>query len=40
MLATLEVAGTQVTWLRIALAAAGEVLFVGYLLWALRSLGK
>jgi hypothetical protein len=32
--------GAQITWLRIALAAAAEVLLIAYLLWAARILRR
>jgi hypothetical protein len=36
----LEWGGTQLTWLRLVLAGAGEVLLLAYFLWVLRSVGK
>jgi hypothetical protein len=40
LLAAFYWGGAQVTWLRIILAVAAEVLLVGYLLWAARVLRR
>jgi hypothetical protein len=40
LLATFYWGGAQVTWLRIALAVAAELLLVAYLLWAWRILRR
>jgi hypothetical protein len=40
LLATFYWGGAQITWLRIALAVAAEILLVGYLIWAARILRR
>ncbi|HEY3070572.1 MAG TPA: hypothetical protein VGJ34_09685 [Gaiellaceae bacterium] len=40
LLATFYWGGAQVSWLRIALTVAGELLLVAYLLWAWRILRR
>jgi hypothetical protein len=40
MLAVFYWGGAQVTWLRIGLAVAAEILLVAYLLWAARILKR
>jgi hypothetical protein len=40
LVAALYWGGAQVTWLRLGLAIAAEVLLVGYLLWAVRVLRR
>jgi hypothetical protein len=32
--------GTQITWLRVFLAAAAELLLIAYVIWAARFLGR
>ena len=39
-LATFYLGGAQITWLRIGLAAAAEVLLIAYLFWAVRILRR